>query len=430
MNGDPRSHGLWEASAPPAPVTQTLQHAITADVAIVGGGYTGLSTALHCAKAGASAVVLEAFDVGYGGSGRNVGLVNAGMWVMPEQLPGVLGDDYGARLLHLLGNAPSLVFELVKAYGIRCEAVHEGTLHCAVGQAGLKEVTERARQWQAIGAPVRVLGADEAARMTGTRAYTGALLDLRAGTVQPLAYARGLAQAALQEGAQLYTGTRVESVEDTGTAWTLRTRNGGAVTARHVVVATNAYTPEGSPWSGLQTELVRLPYFNLATPPLPAALQQSILPGRQGAWDTEEVLTSFRFDAAGRLVFGSIGALRGPGQSIHADWGRRAMVKLYPQLEGIGFEHEWYGWIGMTPNNLPRFHRLARNTYSFSGYNGRGIAPGTTFGREMARLVLGQSDVDAMPLPLTGVEATPWRGVKSQFYEQGSTLTHLVGARI
>lgn len=430
MNGERLSHGLWEASAPAAPETQALARSIQVDVVVVGGGFTGLSTALHCAQAGASVAVLEAFEIGYGGSGRNVGLVNAGMWVMPEQLPGELGEIYGARLLRLLGDAPSLVFELIARHAINCEAVRQGTLHCAVGESGLKDVQERCRQWQAQGAPVQVLSASETAEKTGTQAYAGALLDLRAGTVQPLAYARGLARVAMEQGAQIYTGTRVVSVQEQGERWLLTTEGQGSVSARHVVVATNAYTPDGSPWAALETELVKLPYFNLATQPLSADLQRSILPQRQGAWDTREILTSMRMDQAGRMVFGSVGALRGFGHAIHRDWGLRAIRKLYPQLTGVMFEHEWFGWIGMTPNNLPRLHRLARNTYSFSGYNGRGIAPGTTFGREMARLVLGVTDLEAMPLPLTDFAPSAWRRARSQYYEQGASLAHLVSARL
>ena len=91
MLNDPRSHGLWEMTAPPAPETTPLAGAVTADVAIVGGGYTGLSAALHLAEAGVKVVLLEAKEIGFGGAGRNVGLINAGMWVMPDDLPGELG---------------------------------------------------------------------------------------------------------------------------------------------------------------------------------------------------------------------------------------------------------------------------------------------------------------------------------------------------
>jgi glycine/D-amino acid oxidase-like deaminating enzyme len=429
MRNDPRSHGLWEASAPPPPSTKPLTEDISVDVVVVGAGFTGLSAALHLAQGGASVAVLEAVEIGFGGSGRNVGLVNAGMWVTPAALPGELGDKYGARLLDKLGNGPSLVFDLVQRYSMDCQAVRNGTLHCAVGAAGLSDITERAKQWQALGAPVHLLDAKETARKTGTHAYSGALLDLRAGTIQPLAYARGLASAAVSAGARLYTNSPVIAVEDSGTQWCLRTSNGGSVTAKWVIVATNAYTCADGVWSQLDTELVRLPYFNMATPPLSNDLRQSILPERQGAWDTRQVMSSFRFDQAGRLVFGSVGALRGSGRTIHRDWGRRAMTKLFPQLKGVEFEHEWYGWIGMTPNALPRFHRLARNTISFSGYNGRGIAPGTVFGRELARLALAEISEEELPLPVSPIVPTHFRAAKEAFYEVGSQIAHATGAR-
>ena len=122
MQGDPRSHGLWERSAPPPPATAPLERDTEAEVAVVGAGYTGLSAALHLAEGGASVAVLEGAEIGFGGSGRNVGLVNAGMWVMPDDLPAALGETYGQRLLDLLGDAPSVVFDLIERHGIDCEA--------------------------------------------------------------------------------------------------------------------------------------------------------------------------------------------------------------------------------------------------------------------------------------------------------------------
>lgn len=427
MKNDPRSHGLWERSAPPAPATTPLAGDAEADVAVIGAGFTGLSAALHLAEGGASVVVLEGEEIGFGGSGRNVGLVNAGMWVMPDELPSVLGDVHGQRLLDLLGNAPSVVFDLVKRHGMACEAEHRGTLHCAVGPQGFWELRERERQWKERGAPVQLLGPEETARKVGTTAYAGSLLDLRAGTIQPLAYARGLAAAAITAGAVVHTASPVVSATDEGRAWRLRTP-GGTVRAAQVIVATNAYT--SGVWPELRGELVHLPYFNMATKPLGEDLRRSILPERQGAWDTREVLSSFRFDQQGRLVFGSVGALRGTGLPIHRDWGRRALAKLFPQLRGVTFETEWYGKIGMTADNLPRFHRLARNVVSFSGYNGRGIAPGTVFGRCLAQLALGSvSDAD-LPLPVTAPEPARHRVAKEAYYEVGAQIAHIAGARL
>lgn len=427
MQNDPRSHGLWEMTAPAAPATQALSGTAEADVVIVGGGYTGLSAALHLAERGTKVVLLEGKEIGFGGSGRNVGLVNAGMWTMPDELPGVLGQLYGDRLLDLLGNAPKLVFELVQKHAIECEINPVGTLHCAIGKSGLEELQQRAEQWGRRGAPVTLLDAAETARRVGTNAYAGSLLDMRAGTIQPLAYVRGLAKAAIAAGAKVYTASPVTGAERSGKRWTVKTDK-GAVTADWVIVATNAYTV--APWAEVRAELVHLPYFNFATRPLSPELQKKIVPGREGVWDTAEILSSYRYDQRGRLVFGSVGALRGTGTAIHKAWARRALKKLFPEIGEIEFEAEWYGKIGMTTDNLPRFHKLADNVIGFSGYNGRGIAPGTVFGKVLARHVAGEISEKDLPLPVTDPVAQSFRPVREGYYEVGAQLAHLVQARI
>ncbi|GGF43727.1 oxidoreductase [Aliidongia dinghuensis] len=426
MLGNDRSHGLWELTAPPAPDLGPLAEPQQVDVAIIGGGYTGISAALHLAEGGATVAVLEAVDVGYGGAGRNVGLVNAGMWVMPDYLAGTLGDEYGERLLSLLGNAPSTVFDLVEKHQIDCELVRAGTLHCAVGQKGLRELEQRAEQWSRRGARVELLNADDTRRKVGSSAYAASLLDHRAGTIQPLAYVRGLAKAAVGAGARIFTGSPVIDARQSGGRWTLSTKL-GSVTADWVLVATDAYA--NGPWSEVKTEQVHLPYFNFATTPLGSNVRASILPERQGGWDTNEVLTSFRLDKAGRLVFGSVGALRGAGASIHRSWARRALRKLFPQVGDISFEAEWYGLIGMTADNLPRFHRLAQNVISFSGYNGRGIAPGTVFGKTAANYILGKLSERELPLPVSDVSQPRFAWAKEAFYEAGAQIVHMTAAR-
>ena len=332
MLNNPRSHGLWEMTAPPPPPTAVLSESLKVDVVVIGGGYTGVSTALHLAEAGVEVAVLEAVQLGFGGAGRNVGLVNAGMWVMPDTLIESLGTDYGERLLKLLGNAPSLVFELIDKHGIACEVERSGTLHCAVGAKGMRELEQRAAQWQNRGAPVRLLDDAETAAKLGTSAYAGSLLDLRAGTIQPLAYIRGLAGAAIKAGANIFTGSPTLTFEQISGKWEVRTA-GGKVSADWIVVATDAYST--APWKELRSEQIHLPYFNFATEPLSSDLQSSILPERQGAWDTKEVLSSFRFDRAGRLVFGSVGALRGTGTAIHRSWARRTLKTLFPNIGDI-----------------------------------------------------------------------------------------------
>lgn len=426
MYNDPRSHGLWEKTAPQAPLTPPLAGEQRCDVVIVGAGYTGLSTALHLAQRGIRVIVLEGREIGFGGAGRNVGLINGGMWTMPEELPGVLGETFGERLLDLLGGAPLVVRSLVEQHGIECEISTNGTLHCAAGEAGLKEIRERHAQWSARGAPVRVLDASETAQRIGTHAYAGALFDPRAGTLQPLAYARGLAQAAITAGASIHTQSPVLATVPDGSGWRVSTPQ-GTVLAQHIAVCTDAYST--GPWEPVRREQVHLPYFNFATVPLTPAQRQSILPGCEGCWDTKEILSSFRMDKAGRLVFGSVGALRNSGTAIHRAWARRSLKRIFPQLGDIAFEHEWYGQIGMTDNALPRFHRFAPGVTGFSGYNGRGIAPGTVFGKTLAAHIAGDIADDDLPLPVTKPQERSLLALRELYYEAGAQIAHFAGER-
>jgi glycine/D-amino acid oxidase-like deaminating enzyme len=428
MQNDALSHGLWEMTAPPAPPTTPLEGEVRADVAIIGCGYTGLSTALHCAEAGAKVVALEAVEIGFGGAGRNVGLVNAGMWLAPDDVATGLGPDYGERLLELLGNGPSEVEALVNKHGIECEFGRNGTLHCATGQSGLAKIEDRCAQWDKRGAAVKLLSREETARRIGVDIYAGSLLDLRAGTIQPLAYARGLARVALAAGAGVHTQSPVRSAERTGEVWRLKT-DAGSVVADWVVVATDAYAASG-PWPQGKREQIRVPYFNFATRPLAPELAASILPGREGCWDTRMIMNSFRFDKAGRLIFGSIGALRRAGLEVHRAWAKRALKKTFPQIGEVDFEAQWYGMMGMTSNALPRFHRLASNVVTFCGYNGRGIGTGTVFGRLLAELVLGKLSDRDMPLPVTEPEEPAFPALREAYYEAGAQIAHAVGARV
>jgi hypothetical protein len=221
-----------------------------------------------------TAVVLEAIEIGFGGSGRNVGLVNGGMWVMPDDIPGVLGADYGERCLKLLSDAPMLVRQIIDEHGIECELERNGTLHLAVGSGGLEELRVRHRQWAARGAPLELLDAGETRRRTGSDAYAGALFDPRAGTLQPLAYVRGLANAAIAAGARVHTGSPVTAAERKGANWVVKA-GAGSVEARWVVVATDAYSI--GPWRVVREEQIYLPYFNFATAPLSEALRPAAM---------------------------------------------------------------------------------------------------------------------------------------------------------
>ena len=422
MLSDPRSHGLWERTAPPPPSTEALAGEIVGDVAIVGAGYTGCSTALHLAERGIDVAVLEAVEIGYGAAGRSSGLVNAGLWVMPSSLKEVLGPVHGERLLSLLTYSPRTVFEIIEKYDIQCELMRNGTIHCAAGAAGVANIQERARQWQERGVPVRVMEHDEVHAKTGTSAYPAGLFDPRAGTVQPLAYVRGLGRAAITAGARMFTGSPVEKIERDRGVWSLATPR-GKIRAKWVVLASDAYTLRVV--LELRTEQVSVPIFQIATAPLGDNVRKTILPEGHATWDTRTVPTGFRTDAAGRLIINSVGALRNTGLAVHRAWARRQLKSYFPQLgDDISFEHEWYGWIGTTPHHLPRLHAPAENMIALVGFNGRGIAPGTVLGRELARHVAGEVSLKDMFLPVSPMRSAPFRQAREAYYEIGAQIAH------
>lgn len=424
-DADPRTHGLWGRTARDFKGTR-LQSSVAATVAVIGGGYTGLSAALHLLNLGASVCVLEAQDIGYGGSGRNVGLVNAGLWLPPDNIVESLGRETGSQLISLLGEAPNLVFQLIKEHGIDCDALQNGTLHCAVGSRGAKDLQSRWSQWSALGAPVELLSREATCERTGSPAFALSLLDKRAGTIQPLSYACGLATAVQARGGRIHVQSPAVRVERSGERWKVSTPE-GQVDADWIILATDAYSR--GPWTEIAQEQVFLPYFNFATAPMAPSVEPTVLPGKNGAWDTQSILTSFRKDRDGRLVFGSVGALRGAGIRVHRAFAKRALRTLFPQLQSVEFEHEWYGSIGMTSDNIPRFHQWAPRVVSVSGYNGRGIGPGTTFGRLLAQYIVGAISEERIPLPCSGFRAAGNRWLKSTLYEYGSVLAHLIARR-
>ncbi|WP_353475786.1 FAD-binding oxidoreductase (plasmid) [Salipiger sp. H15] len=417
----PRSN-LWHASAAESVSAPPLGADIDVDLAIIGGGFTGCSAALEAARLGATVALLEAQEIGHGGSGRNVGLVNAGLWLPPDQILAQMGPEAGLRLIEALGAAPSRVFGLIEREAISCEAVRSGTLHLAHAPQGAADLASRHRQGRAVGAPVELLDAAETARRTGSQAFHGALLDPRAGTVQPLAYCRGLARAAGAAGARLHAGTQVTGVARSGSGWEIRA-GGHRVRAGALLMATNAYHQGfADPFS---PAYVAVHYSQFATAPLPAEVRARLLPGGEGCWDTALVMSSFRTDRAGRLILGAMGDAEGPGGRVHAGWARRKLAQVYPELADIPFEHAWQGRIAMTSDHVPKLVRVGPSGLAVFGYSGRGIAPGTVFGTAAAEALL-EGREDGLPIGPIDSYAERFSRIRGGYYELGATLTHAI----
>ncbi|WP_027260207.1 NAD(P)/FAD-dependent oxidoreductase [Leisingera aquimarina] len=415
---------LWHQTCQENPTFPELTGEAEAELVVIGGGYTGCSATLKAAELGTSVRLIEADTIGSGGSGRNVGLANAGLWLPPEDINAELGMETGSRLSQLLGCAPQMVFSLIEKHAIQCEPERNGTLHCAHAPSGLKDLQRRHAQLTAIGAPVALLSREEAVTRTGSDAVHGALFDPRAGTIQPLAYARGLARAAAAAGAQLHSHSPASAISREGSSWHVATPK-GSIRAKHLIMATNAYARDISGYDAPQ--VIPVHYFQAATDPLPPALLENLLPKKEGCWDTALVMSSWRLDQAGRLVIGGMGALNHFGSALHRSWLPRKLAALYPELRNAKLRSHWHGRIAMTTEHLPKIIDM-NGGFACFGYSGRGIGPGTLFGTRLAEALL-TGDSACLPVPPAKSHAIPLSGLRSAYYETGATLTHLISDR-
>ena len=398
---------LWSVTAPPGPACAPLTGAQRAQAAVIGAGYTGLSAALHLAEAGREVVVVEAADIGDRASGLNGGQVIPGVKPDPDTLDRLLGPYTGGRLVATTGAGPDLVFDLIARHGIECEARRAGWIQPATSEAALEQLARRVEQWLRRGAAVALLSRSEVLQLTGSALYRGGLLDRRGGTVQPLAYVRGLAQAVLRAGGRIRTYSPALRLGRRGGSWTIDTPQ-GSVSAPVVIIATDAYTDAIS--DELRRTMVPVPSFQVATAPIPAELRSTILPEGQAASDTWHLLRYFRLDTSGRLVLGSRGTFAQSPQLRDVQYHYHAVHEIFPQLKGIPFEYHWGGLVAITQDQLPHLHEPAPGLLAGLGYNGRGVAMATVLGRVLARRALGAQVAD-LGFPVSPVVPLPFHAL-------------------
>jgi glycine/D-amino acid oxidase-like deaminating enzyme len=375
---------LYRDTAQPAPPTPPLDGTVRADIAVVGGGITGLSTALHAAEAGARVVLLEAEDPGFGASGRNGGQVNAGLKLDPDTVERDFGPDLGGRMNALAGSAPSLVFDLIRRHSIACDARRNGTLRAAVRAKHAAAIRTTVEQFARRGAPVEYLERDAIAALTGTDRYIGAMLDRRGGDLNPLSFARGLAQAAIRAGAAIHGASCVSRLSREAGGWRLETARGSVVSS-HVVLATNGYTDRL--WPRLRRTIVPLFGAIAASEHLADALSRSIMPSRSVLYESGAITVYYRIDSGHRLLIGG----RGPMREIDSVDALPHLVgyarELWPILEGVRWTHAWGGRLAMTRDHYPHVHEPAPGVLVCLGYNGRGVAMATAMGAQLARRI-------------------------------------------
>ena len=387
-------------TAPPGPETTPLAGDARADVCIVGAGITGLSAALVAAQAGARVVVLEAREIGWGSSGRNFGQVHPYLRHEPWTLLERFGRDLGERLIQAAGEGADLVFGLIERHRMACTAARNGLILAAHTPQALEGLRRRVDFWRPRGVALPVLDGAGTAEAIGGGAYWGALIEPRGGTIDALAYVRGLASAARDAGAAIHVLSRATALAREGTAWRLRTAH-GSVRADKVLLCTNAYTDDL--WPGLRLSILPLRLYQLVTEPVPEHLRHLILPGGRALTDTRRLVSGVRVHANGRIHVSGDGVPFGPERKPDYEASSRRLLTLFPQLGAVDWAFHWSGWVAMTSDQVPHLHELAPGVLAGLGYSGRGIALATVMGRELARGALGARVRDLLipPSPLS-----------------------------
>lgn len=409
-------------TAPKATHYPSLQTDEKADICVVGGGYTGLSAALHLAEYGYKVCVLECDVVGSGGSGRNVGFVNAGTWAPPDELNRHLGDIAGEKLTAALGAAPQLVFEVIDKYQINAHDTRTGNLHMAHNATAEADIDARFAQLHRRGADVVILTGRQCYDYTGTTKINKILLDKRAGTLNPFAYVNGLAKAASTLGVKIYENTQATDMVRQGQEWYVRCPT-GSVLAERVILATNAYS-QGE-WLEIQKSFYHVYYYQIASEPLAETVAGNILPHKNGAWDTRLALSSIRRDDDGRLLLGTVGGKAFKTTTFYQKWANLIQQHYFPDLPSVRWQYQWFGKFGFTPNHIMRVFSPAKGVLAATAYNGRGITTGTMMGKAFAEFI-HTDNPHVLPLPFCELNKNclSYRQSRAVSTEIGLTLYH------
>ena len=408
----PSPASLWVDTAVARTAGAPLSGDHVADVVIIGGGYTGLSAAHRFSGLGMMPVVLEANEVGWGASGRNGGVVSTKFRLSLAAIARSHGLDAARRMSAIGHEAVDAVAGLVDEFDIRRAGLEmNGNLRCAHNPRALEALEKEAGIVRAIGGSqdVRTLSAEEVAEETGSAKFVGGVLAQHAGLIHPLNYARGLADGLRSRGITLFEGTPALKLRREGQQLIVETP-GGAVRSRRVLLATNGYSSMTPVTTGVRKAVVPFRSAIIATEPLGQNLRRSVMSGRRSYSETRRMMRWFR-PFGDRMLFGGRGAFGktdSPGafEALH-----RAMVELFPQLDGTAISHRWSGLVGMTLDSVPQVGSLDEHVGYALGYNGAGIAMATLMGRYAADMTAG-IPCDLALMNTTGPKTIPFHAVR------------------
>ena len=373
-----------DLDAPRAP----LRGEVRADVCIIGAGYTGLSAALHMAKAGLDVVVLEASRVGAGASGRNGGQLHPGQRLEQDALENMLGRDRARALWDLAEEGVALTKSLAEIHAQDGADYRAGLIHAdhkpgyVAHSHAYAEKLARDYGYDLI----EPLDRAQLREKLAVDSYYGGVLDRGGGQLHPLKYAVGLARAAEKAGARICEISRVSRVIE-GPQLRVET-GGGAVRADHVLWAANGYLDKGNPH--VAARVMPINNYIVVTEPLGDALG-ALIPGGEAVADSKFVINYYRPTPDGRMLFGGGESYRYRFPDNLAEKARRPMVELFPALKSAKIDYAWGGTLGITLNRMPHFARLGPNVLSASGYSGHGIATATLAGKLAAEVLAGQA---------------------------------------
>lgn len=383
---------LWQDTVSNRPSFKELRGDGQYDVAIIGGGYTGLTAARHLAARGLAPVVLEASRIGWGASGRNGGVVAGKFRVAYSDIATRHGIDVARRMHDLGDDAVDCVAELVDAYDIRAADYRpNGALRCAHNAVSFA-MLRREAEWLRTSlndTACSLLTAEEVAHETGSAGFTGGLLNRKGGIIHPLNYVLGLADGIRKDGVAIAERTPVFQWRRDGSSLVLETPH-GVIRAPKLIIATNGYSDLTRATQAVRKSIIPFRSAMLATQPLRGTPGEALLATDRSYSETRRMMRWFR-RVGDRLIYGGRGAFGKADRDSAFAALRVAMVKQFPELSGVAVTHQWSGLVAMTMDAVPHVGRLDDRTAYAMGYNGAGVAMSSLMGRYAAEYVLGEN---------------------------------------